>query len=379
MNNNKNHNIILIVDDNPRNLQVVAEILDANGYSIALANNGEKALNYLEKKDADLVLLDIMMPDMDGYEVCLKIKESEKSKDIPVIFLSAKSETQDIVQGFKIGGVDYITKPFNKEEILVRIKNHLELKNARDIIKAKNAELEESEKHLKELNFTKDKFFSIISHDLRNPVSAFVNLTELLYTEFNEFNDEEKFEFVATMYKSSKSVNDLLENLLTWSRAQSGKIKFTPIAINVESIVNKIFSQLELNAKKKNLNLINNTAGKPNVYADMNMITTIVRNLVSNAIKFSRDGGEIIVNAEGKADFLEISIIDNGIGMEKDIINKLFRIDVHHTSLGTNKEKGTGLGLILCKDFAEKNGGTIRVESEPQKGSAFIFTVPIYK
>ena len=183
--------LILIVDDIPKNLQVLSSILSFEGYQISFASSGSQALNIIETSLPDLILLDIMMPIMDGYEVCKILKSNPRTKDIPIIFLTGKVEAEDIVHGLKIGAVDYITKPFNSAELLSRVHTHIELKLSRDAIVKYNYELEESKKQLLELNASKDKFFSIIAHDLRSPFTGFIGLSQLLSEEYDSINKEE--------------------------------------------------------------------------------------------------------------------------------------------------------------------------------------------
>lgn len=367
---------ILIVDDNPKNLQVIGALLNTEGYKLAMANSGEKALHYLTKKRADLILLDIMMPGMDGYEVCMRLKENPDTKDIPVIFLTAKTETKDILKGFQIGGVDYVTKPFNKEEILARIKTHIELKKSKDKILVQNQQLEESEESLRISNKTKDKFFSIIAHDLKNPIAGFYSLSEMLKRDYHDMNDEEKLDFISLMHSSAKGLFSLLENLLNWSRAQTGTVPYEPDILQVHQIVKDTFEVMKLNADKKGIKLKSDIGEDIVAYGDANMITTVIRNLVSNALKFTNEGGEVRLSSKEMENLVEISVSDTGIGMSPENMAKLFRIDVHHSSLGTNEEKGTGLGLILCKEFVEKNGGKITVKSEEHIGTTFTFSIP---
>jgi signal transduction histidine kinase len=223
----------------------------------------------------------------------------------------------------------------------------------------------------------KDKFFSIIAHDLKNPIGSFLNLSEVMFRTFDDFSREEMKEFIEALYESSQNLFKLLDNLLTWSRAQTGKIDFNPENFNLYAIVDSNLSLFKLNAENKKIKLTNNLNPGTYVFADINMINTVIRNLVSNSLKFTNEGGEIKAHSKIHGDMLEISVTDTGIGMSEKIKNKLFRIDTHHTSVGTSNEKGTGLGLILCKEFVNRNGGDIRVESEVGKGSTFSFTVPI--
>lgn len=227
-------------------------------------------------------------------------------------------------------------------------------------------------------NETKDKLFSIIAHDLRGPIGSLVNMFELLEDE-TLFTEKEKKEAEIAMKKSTKSTYALLENLLRWSRLQNGTIEFDPQEINCFDIVEQCFTLLKNLSKNKKISLINNIKNDLYAYADKEMITTVIRNLISNAIKFTNENGTIEVNADKKDYFIFISVKDNGVGISNKNIDKLFTISEKISSTGTSGEQGTGLGLVLCKEFVEKNNGKIWVESEIDKGSNFIFTIPVKK
>lgn len=249
-------------------------------------------------------------------------------------------------------------------------------KNAFDLVEI-NMKIEESEQKLKELNAQKDKFFSIISHDLKSPFVALLGYSEIMMEDFDSLTDDELREFISSINKSSKNVYSLLENLLEWSRMQTGRIEYIPEYFNLYLTAQNVAELLDDNARKKNIELKNDVDESSIVFADENMVSTIIRNLVSNSLKFTPDGGRVIMKSERESIFTKVTIEDNGIGMNESDRQKLFRIDVHHTTIGTNREKGTGVGLILCKELVEKNGGEIWVESQVGKGSRFIFTLPI--
>ena len=354
---------ILIVDDIPANLKVLGDILKGEGYKVRPVPSGALALQVAEKERPDLILLDIMMPDMDGYEVCRRLKENKLLHDIPVIFISALSETNDVVKALKFGGVDYITKPFRAEEISARVKTHIKLR--RQSIE------------LQELNVTKDRFFSIIAHDLRGPMGGFMGLTDLLTEELNNMSMAEIQEFLWSMRDSATNLFKLLENLLQWARVQQGGIIFNRERVLFRPIVIESMEMIQESAKKKGISIICDISEQLEVFADSNLIQTVIRNLVSNAVKFSTRGGTVNISAKTREDeSVEISVKDMGIGMNQNMVESLFRIDVKNGRPGTEGEQSTGLGLLLCKEFIEKHGGNIRVESEVGKGSVFTFNIP---
>lgn len=357
--------LILIAEDIPKNMEVVCSILRNAGYRMAMAGNGRQALKMVSNVKPDLILLDIMMPEMDGFEACRHLKKDPETKDIPIIFLTAKTDTIDIVKGFKLGAVDYITKPFRGAELLSRVKTNLELKFSREA--------------LKELNATKDKFFSIIAHDLKDPLQFLLLSADSLYNHYDSFDETKRKDYIHRFYNNSQQLSALLENLLVWALSQSGVIKIKPGKIDIGALAAESIDLLIGNAQKKDIALSSQIGPGIFACADKNMIRTVLRNLISNAVKFTSPGGEVKVNASTstKGDQLEISVSDTGVGINAQDITGLFRIDVKKNTPGTAKEKGTGLGLILCKEFVEKNNGSIKVTSTPGKGSCFTFTLPV--
>lgn len=248
-----------------------------------------------------------------------------------------------------------------------------------DITEQKKAEkeLKQNENRLKQLNATKDKLFSIIGHDLKGPLNNILGFSELIDQGFDSFSDEEIKKYNRLIFQSSQTVTSLLDNLLTWSRSQRNKIKVSKQLFALNAVVQKNLSLLENNASKKSIQLKNEVPADIIANGDTEMVTTILRNLISNAIKFTNEGGEIKVVAKNSNNRIIVEIHDNGVGIPPDKINNLFEPDQTHVNLGTAGEKGTGLGLIICKDFAEKNDGELWAESEPGKGSVFSFSMPL--
>ena len=249
---------------------------------------------------------------------------------------------------------------------------------SRNITARKQAEesLKVSESRLRELNATKDKFFSIIAHDLRNPFNAIIGFSNILVEQMNAKEYEGVEEYAGIIQNSSQRAMDLLMNLLEWSRAQTGKIEFSPETIEIVSLIDKVAELLNDTAQQKSITISRKNSFNLPVFADKAMISTILRNLISNAIKFTNPGGSIVISAEQKQNELMITVSDNGTGIKKESINKLFRIEESTSTIGTQNEKGTGLGLLLCKEFILKHNGRIWVESEWGKGSEFHFTLP---
>ena len=246
-------------------------------------------------------------------------------------------------------------------------------------IKKQKEELEIQRKELEALNLTKDKFFAIIAHDLRNPFSTVLSLSELLAKEFDTFEPDKMQVFIEQIYKYSNNTFNLLENLLQWSLLQTGRTVLRAKNGNIGDFINENIELLKGNALQKKIELVWINPMDCYAFFDYNMITTVIRNLISNAIKFTPENGRIVVEVTADPEKYKISVRDNGLGISAEDQAKLFRIDSNPSTIGTSQERGTGLGLILCRDFVEKNGGKIGVDSEIGKGSTFYFTVPKFQ
>jgi two-component system sensor histidine kinase/response regulator len=360
---------ILIVDDNKKNLQVLGNVLHEEGYKIAVAQDGYQAVKLAEKIVPGLILLDVMMPGIDGYEVCMSLKSKKELKNIPVIFLTAKSETTDIVEGFKRGGVDYITKPFNKEELLVRIGTHMELANARKLLKKRAEDLNAA-------NAAKDKLFSIIAHDLRHPLADLKTLLELLLFDYERFTKEDIIKCFKEIRDTTDEAYNLLQNLLQWARKEMNSLPFEPAFFKLNDVVDSTIRLFRQSAGKKNIKVTFSNGDNIRVFADKNMIEAVLRNLVNNAIKFSYQDSTIIIGAKKENDVVEVRVKDFGHGIKKEHKEALLSENVAISTRGTNNEKGTGVGLNLCRDFIKQNKGRFWFESEEGKGSTFYFTIP---
>jgi len=360
---------ILVVDDNPKNIQIIALILRELNYKITIAVDGKTAINLVDRVRPDLILLDIMMPGMDGFEACQIIKSDSKNENIPIIFLTALSEKSKIVKGFENGGVDYIVKPFNKDELISRVKTHLGLKFARD-------EIQKITNHLNELNTIKDKIFSVIGHDLRSPIGGMKMIIDNLMIKADKYADENLVESVEILSKTSNEVFNLLENLLWWARTQNKAVTIYNENLYLEQIVNSIYYLNKSSFNIKKISFKKNIDLNCTVRADANVLKTILRNLLSNAIKFTSEGGIITINAHTLGEFVHISITDTGVGIPADKIDLLFDEKEHLSTFGTNNESGSGLGLKLCGEFVKLSKGNIHVKSKIGFGSTFTIEIP---
>ncbi|MDP4175166.1 MAG: PAS domain-containing sensor histidine kinase [Bacteroidota bacterium] len=257
---------------------------------------------------------------------------------------------------------------------LQKKKQELEMTTCK--LGALNKQLFKSEEELKTSNAAKDKFFSIIAHDLRSPFTSLIGLSGIIVSDCDTMSNEEIKSFVINIHKSAMNVFNLLENLLQWSRIQTGRMEYVPAKFDIYDIVEQAISVLLGNAVKKGIDIISEVPLNSLVIADCNMVSSVIQNLISNSIKFTNRGGTVKISVNELVKYFEISVSDNGVGIPQKDIDKLFRIDVHHTTAGTGNEKGTGLGLILCKELIEKNGGKIWAESTPGEGTTFRFTLP---
>lgn len=485
---------IFIFDDSVSELEYIESILSKNSFQPIPVKDRSTFFKLLERFEADLILLDIIMPDINGFEVCKQLKQDERYAEIPVVFLTSLTKDSDIIKGLESGAVDFITKPFNEQILLLRINSVLnqyeqinkyntmfrnmlsgaclievQLFNNRNVVDTKvldvnsvfekqvgiNKELiigknpvdvfpnlgfnwfekldeifltgesfyldyyseenynwysikayfvsrtafvvlidnvterkraefaiQKQNTKLKQLNATKDKFFSIISHDLKNPLFSMEGLFELLIHNFDRYNSEKKKEFIQLISSELQQTIKLLENLLMWSSTQRNTLDFKPGNLKLKKVCDECIELFEQTAKTKNIKLKNNIHNGTEVFGDKNMLLTILRNLITNAIKFTNGGGQVLVKSEIKnynnnEKQVEISVVDTGVGISSDVLSQLFLLDKNLSTPGTKKELGTGLGLVLCKELVEKQGGNIWVESAVGEGSSFIFTLPI--
>lgn len=361
-------NSILIVDDNKENIKVLGLALKEKNYNLIIAFSGKSALEILNMTPIDLVLLDVMMPEMDGFEVCSRMKSNPKTRDIPVIFITALTELDNIVRGFEVGGVDYITKPFKSNEMFARVQSQLQIRNQR-------LQLETQTLELKETIETRDKLYSLIAHDLRSPLA---NIKSILSALLNEDIDEKGFkDLVGSLNKTTNETFDLLENLLLWSRNKLSKLSPQKTRFPINPVITETAEILRNAAVQKKINLVTSLGEPVEITADKNMVSAVVRNLGSNAIKFTPEGGTIRIESKVAGDNLNIVVTDTGVGISSGNLQNLFGKNGYYTTFGTNNEKGSGLGLKIVWDFVHYHNGDIEVQSTEGKGSSFFVTLPI--
>lgn len=360
---------VLIIEDNPADSYLIQVLLDESLFQKFRCTHLETlaaAVEYLKNEKPDIILLDLKLPDTLGLEALEKI--SDVNSSIPVIVLTGNDQNLGL-QVLKMGAQDYLTKSELNSELLIRsIKYSFERKKMIEQLKT------QAEK-LKELNNSKDKFFSIISHDLKSPFQGLLGLSQVIAKEFDNLSTEEIKTYAEIINETTRNIYSLIENLLQWSRIQTGRIEFNPEKIFLSQKVDELFRLIKTNAIEKNIKLLNGVNNDVCVNADNFLVTSVLQNLLSNAVKFTPEGGCIKISADKVEDQIEISVTDTGIGISEKNIEKLFRYDLPFSQSGTNGEKGTGLGLLICKELLEKNLQSIRVKSKPGIGSEFIFTL----
>ena len=342
-------------------------LIDENGYQHYVSSSCEKILGY---KPDELLGVSVI-------EEFIHPEDQEKTKQ----------GLWNIIHKAKNGGTQYRHKHKNGGWVYLEAfgTNQLDnpsigsvVLNVRDITERKKTEDEliDSRRRLKELNATKDRFFSIIGHDLKNPINNILGLSDLMLAEINAGDHGGIEEYAHMINHSSKKTIDLLSNLLTWARSQTGKIRYQPTLVHIKKLADNTIELLNYNAKRKSIYLENQIPGNIDVRADSVMMELIIRNLLSNGIKFTQEGGTVTIGARQEPGQLLVFVKDTGVGIPEEDMGKMFRLDYNYSTKGTQKEAGTGLGLLLCKEFIGMHGGEIWVESKLGQGSRFSFTIP---
>lgn len=363
---------ILIVDDVVSNVLLLKILLTNEKFQVLTANNGKVCIEVAKREHPDLILLDVMMPELNGFDTAVIMKQDDDVKDIPIIFLTALHNTQDLVKGFKCGASDFLTKPFNKEELLMRVMHQISLVAARRLIQKQYEELKAT------IN-NRDKMYSVIAHDLRSPMASIRMTLNLLVNVLSpDVIGPEMFELIDNANKETEETHDLLDNLLKWTKSQTGALHVAFQDFELNDVLPGVIDIFKMIAESKHITL-NLDLGVENldVRADKDMFNTIIRNFMSNAIKFSHENSSIDIYVNHIDDFAKISIRDHGVGISQDRIDTLFSAGT--STAGTRNEEGSGLGLQLCKDFAVKIGGDVKVESVKGEGSTFSVLIPIVK
>ncbi len=361
---------ILIVDDVVSNVLLLKILLSNEKFQVCTANNGTTCIEMARKEHPDLILLDVMMPDMNGFDTATVLKREEGTKDIPIIFLTALNTPQDLVHGFQVGASDFLTKPFNKEELVMRVTQQISLVAAKRIIEKQNAELRATLDN-------RDKMYSVIAHDLRSPMASIRMVLNLVVASATpEAVGPELYALLDQANRESEEVHDLLDNLLKWTKSQTGRLTVVKQDLDLNDIIPGVVEIFEAIAFTKRIKLdLQKTDAPLVVNADNDMLKTVVRNFLSNAIKFSPEDSSIEIIMAQEGEMAKVSVRDHGVGIASDRLGSIFHKG--ETTYGTGGEEGSGLGLQLCQDFARKNGGDCTVESVEGQGSTFSVLIPL--
>lgn len=366
---------ILIVDDEILNIEVLTLMLE-HDYTIVTALNGVNALRAaLADPQPDLILLDVMMPKMDGYDVCRRLKADQHTQDIPVIFVTALDSTQDEARGFEVGAVDYISKPVVQEIVQARVRTHLalvesllQLKEDRNIIESRNVQLDE-------MNQLKNKFIGMAAHDLRNPIVSILGFTDILLSDY-PLEPEDSRRYFQIISAACTTMLDLISDMLDVSVIESGELVLNMGIGSLAKLVNERVQIFEPIANKKNIDIVNQYSNVGDSWFDPNRVAQILDNLIGNAIKFSPSGKQVITTVEEVDDLVMISITDQGPGISAEDQVRMFDYFEKLDNKSTDEKSGTGLGLAIVKKIVDVHHGTIVVDSEPGSGATFSFVLP---
>ncbi len=371
---------ILVVDDVAKNIQILGNILRKEGYQIAYATNGVDAISMLLQTKFDLILLDIMMPELDGYETCKKIKDMPESKEIPIIFLTARTDTESIVKGFEIGGEDYITKPFNAQELLARVKTHVELRQKKeflysinDILKSKvqnkTKELNEANDRLSILEKAKGDFLKLISHEMRTPLNGMVLLTEQLEKTLTSQTQKENIQYLQTSIQKLLKFSSIAL-LITTLKAESYQLDFKTLPI--EGVVKKVIKNILPNYQFKNIS-VEYDVSKDSVYVvktDSHLLEECFGIVIDNAYRFTPSYSKILVSIFESDPYIVVKISDSGPGFGEKYLKTLF--EYFSTDNIEHHTEGLGLGLSASKLIIDSLGGLINVGNKTDESGAFV-------
>lgn len=398
---------ILVVDDKPDNLRLLSTLLSDRGYNVRRVINGQLALNAAQSEHPDLILLDIMMPGLNGYEVCEKLKFDQRTHQIPVIFLSALDDAFDKVKAFQVGGADYITKPFQVPEVFARVEHQLTLQKLKKQtheqneqlqkfnqelearveartaeLKKKNEELLDMELYLrealdreKELSELKTRIITTISHEYRTPLTTISSSAELLEAYRHKWDEEKQLKHYKRIQTAVQHMTALVEEVLFINQAESEKLEFQPVPIDLVPFITEIIEEIQPIIVDKYHIKLTSQGDFNRVNFDRKLMRQIITNLLSNAIKYSPDGGLIEVRLIREGENVTIQVSDRGIGIPLEDQQKLFASFSRATNVGNIQ--GTGLGLSIIKKCVDLHGGDIKVDSQVSVGTTFTITLPV--
>ena len=363
---------ILIVDDTPANLQLLSGMLKDYGYKVRPALSGELALQAARHSPPDLILLDITMPGLSGYDVAEQLKQDEGLQNIPIIFISALTETLDKVRAFALGGVDYVTKPFHYEEVAARIETHLKIRRLQIALEQSNNELKHSNDELHRLQVLRDNLVHMIIHDMNSPLAAIIGFIGLCESCSNIPPDVSGY--LSHALNASNSLAEMVRSMLDISKMEAGQLKLDRTDCDLTAMASEIFGRFE--SLRKNRRFEIDATGQPLVASvDRDLINRVLQNLVGNALKFAPNNSAVRIALQTTETMARVSVTDAGQGISSEYHERIFEKFGQVQKAGPRV--GTGLGLTFCKLAVEAHGGHIGVESEVGKGSTFWFEVPV--
>ncbi len=361
---------VLCVDDTPANLDVLWRTLEPRGYRIQVAPSGEAALKLLENAPPpDLILMDVMMPGIDGYETCRRLKSGERTRDIPVLFVTARNQPEDIVQAFEAGGVDYIPKPFRQEEVCARVAAHIGIERLRRELREQNSALEE-------LSEQKSRFVGMAAHDLRNPLISIRGFAELLLDSEDELPAAERRRLLQTIERVSGDMLGLINDMLDVTTIESGKLELSMASSSLKQLIEERLKIFENIAHRKQIALDAELGETGRRMLDGARIIQVFDNLLSNAIKFSPENTRIKISLAQDAESDLVTVADEGPGISEQEQERLFEAFEKLSARPTGGESSTGLGLAIAKKMIEGHGGSLEVYSVLGEGASFSFRLP---
>lgn len=367
--------ILIVEDESIVAFDLKRMLLNLNYDVLEIVSSGEKAIKRAVDEKPDLIIMDVMLNGpITGVEAAARIKGVI---NVPIVYLTAYADTETLKSAKVTEPYGYILKPFEEKVLLSTIEMAIYKNKMEEKLIASEKKYRLLAKELEDLNEKKDQFYSIISFNLRDPLDSVIGFSEILKNEYKELSPEDIQLYISSLYLSSRQIYSLLNNLIQFSRIQIKDIDFNPANLNLRKIVEENTEVLKNMADKKSVKIINYVNKEISVYADSNMLNSIFFNLLINAIKYSYKNGYVEVSAVKDMNYIKIGIEDKGTGMDKESLDKLFILNVKKVTPGTNNEMGTGLGLLLTKEFVEKNDGMIEVISEINKGTCVNFTLPV--
>ena len=389
---------ILIVDDNPVNLRILADYLEAHQYGVLVARDGQSGLDKAEFALPDLILLDVMMPEIDGFETCRLLKLNERTANIPVIFMTALSETENKLEGFNAGAVDYVTKPLQQKEVLARIRTHLRLRELteklEELVTERTAELETAYQALSKMDKTKGDFISIMSHELRTPLAVIDGYTQLLQDSSAIQEDDELTMLVDNILKGTTRMLRTMNDIFDVTRIDNGVLNVFKEKVDLTAVFDEIIKKLQPALGGRHIAIERRGLDDlPPLSVDKSLIIKVFYHLIVNAIKYTPDGGRVLIEGQvcssDENDEIKISVSDNGIGIDPSQLTLIFekfyqtgKVNLHSSGTTTFKGGGPGLGLAIAKGIVDAHNGRIWAESEGVDeenclGSQFYVSLPL--